>query len=287
MKKIYFTFTLLIFTMSSIIGQDYTNDLQGINKIRIIVSGSTDLKIIGTNEGDLTIHSDNFESEEKRKGLRAIYANGYDNSNIGLSVENVSGELVIRKLKAMSSDDYVFYIPKDFPFSAKVTLSGEVSIKGFDSEIEVKTLSGDITIEDVTGPILANSTSGDIKVDFVSLAQHSPMSFVTVSGDVEIEFPEGSKANVTMQTLSGTAFTNIDDLEIIKNDETKEKFKKEKKKLKKEKKKWPFKIDFSDNWLNNWNSSGFNEKIEAKVNGGGVKIFTKSISGDVIIKEDD
>jgi len=275
MKKIQFTIAIIFLMLSYTKAQDYTHNLQGIKKIRIIMTGSSDVKIFASKNNDLTIHAKDFERKEERKGLRAIYSNGYDNSKIGLSVNEENGELIIRKLKPFGGNDYVFNIPKSIDFSVKNVLSGEVVVSGFDSEIEVKTLSGDISIEDVTGPILANSTSGNIKVDFIKLAQESPMSFVSVSGDVELVFPRGSKADLIMQTMSGTPYTNIDNMEIIK-------------KKKEKKKEMEMEMDENDNYgiLNCLNNFTGTEKIEAKINGGGVEILTKSIAGDVIIKED-
>jgi hypothetical protein len=269
MKKIQFTIAIIILMLSTIKAQDYSHNLQGIKKIRIIMTGSSDVKIFSSKSNKLTIHAEDFERKEKREGLRAIYSNGYDNSKIGLSVTEENGELVIRKLKPLGGDDYVFNIPQSIDFSIKNVLSGEILIEGFDSEIEAKTLSGDIVIKEVTGPILANSTSGNITVDFNTLAQQSPMSFVTVSGDVELVFPRGSKADLIMQTTSGTSYTNIDNMEI-----------KKKKKEKDEEEDNNYGIL---NCLSNFNIS---EKIEAKINGGGVEILTKSVAGDIIVKEE-
>jgi len=280
MKKIkILSLILFVFVLNSkVTSQDYKNDLQGIKKVSIIMSGSTDIKVKPSESNGLLIHSDDFEEDDDREGLRAIYANGYDNSNLGLSVEKEQGVLIIRKLKSMSSDDYVFFIPSDMPFSLKNVLSGEISIEGFSSEIEVKTLSGDIILKDVTGPILANSTSGTIVVEFESVAQQNPMSFVSVSGDIELNFPQGSHSDLTMQTMSGTAYTNVDDLVLVSNKpKQKEKKKKKKKNI----------FGFEDSYtLCDSDYFGFSQKIKAKLNGGGVEILTKTVSGDIIIKED-
>ncbi len=269
MKKMQFLFATFIFMAFTLNAQDFKRDLQGINRVKIYMSGSSDIKVVSTDDNSLRIHSDDFEKPKKREGLRAIYSNGYDNSSVGLSIEEENGDLIIKKLKPMKADDYVFYIPKDMDFSLNNLLSGDIEIKGFTSEIEIKTLSGDIKIDDVTGPILANTTSGDITVYFGKVAQESPMSFMSVSGDVELVFPEDTKANMVMQTLSGTSYTNIDNLELIN---------KEKSEIKGKNK--------EDNYFGNYNFS-FNENIKAKINGGGVKILVKTISGDIILKEDE
>ncbi len=269
MKKIQFLFATFIFMAFNLNAQDFNRNLQGINKVKIFMSGSSDIKVISTDVNSLKIHSNDFEKPKKREGLRAIYSNGYDNSNIGLAIEEENGDLIIKKLKPMKADDYVFYIPKNMDFSINNQLSGDVEIKGFDSEIEIKTLSGDIKINNVTGPILANTTSGDITVGFAEVAQESPMSFMSVSGDVELVFPKDTKANMVMQTLSGTSYTNIDNLELLNKEKTENKGNSK-----------------DDYYFGDFNF-GFNENIKAKINGGGVKILVKTISGDIILKEDE
>ena len=249
------------------ISQEYKHNLNEIKKIKIVMSGSSDINVKSSNSSELLIHYVDFEVDDDKKGLRAINSNKYDNSSIGLSIEEESGVLVIRKLKSMSSDNYDFSIPSNMPFSIKNILSGDIKIEGFSSEIEVKTLSGDININNISGPILANSISGDIKVFFDNVAQNDPMSLVSVSGDIELLFTKDSKANLVMKTLSGTAFTDVKNLEIEK-EKTKAKIKK------KSKDNDELIIDI-----------GLNNRINAKLNGGGVEILTKSISGDIIIRE--
>ncbi len=269
MKKIQFLFATFIFMAFTLNAQDFNRDLQGINKVKIYMSGSSDIKVISTDGNSLKIQSDDFEKPRKREGLRAIYSNGYDNSSVGLSIEEENGDLIVKKLKPMNADDYVLFIPKDMAFSLNNQLSGDIEIKGFTSEIEIKTLSGDIEISDVTGPILANTTSGDIKVYFEKVAQENPMSFMSVSGDIELVFPDDTKANMVMQTLSGTSYTNIDNLELLNKEKVEAKGKSK-----------------EDNYFGNFNF-GFNENIKAKINGGGVKILVKTISGDIILRENE
>lgn len=78
--------------------------------------------------------------------------------------------------------------------------SGAVLIGRCDGKAECTAASGDIRIRDCDGLVKANSASGDITVDRFT---GDRASFKTMSGDVTVGIPAGTKVDLDVTTLSG------------------------------------------------------------------------------------
>ena len=130
--------------------------------------------------------------------------------------------------------------------------SDDINIKGMTNEVEVKSQVGDLEFLDVTGPIVASTISSDIKVIFSSLNQSSPSSISSVSGDIDISLPESTRGNFKLSSVSGEIYTDLNFENEVKR------------------------------------GSGFfpgGISVNTRLNGGGVDIMLRSISGDIYIRK--
>ena len=254
---------------------DYKHNLTGVKKIVIssgtslqIVAGKTNELIIGkydyqngescdTNYNHHVNHSHNINKNDnhndKSKGLKAIYANGTDNTGFGLSIEKDGDILRIKDLKSFTQRNGLkFTIPKTMDLSVDCGNLGSVRIEKFSSEIEVKSNVGHIHLVDVTGPITASSSTGGIDVEFVKVSQNAPITISTATASVDVSIPSDTNANLVLKSTLGTVYTNFD--LAIKND-------------------------------NGMKIVGRNRKIETKLNNGGVKIALSSSTGNVYLRK--
>ncbi|MDX1469236.1 MAG: DUF4097 family beta strand repeat-containing protein [Acidimicrobiia bacterium] len=78
--------------------------------------------------------------------------------------------------------------------------SGDVMIGRCEGKAECSAASGDVHIRDCEGPVKANSASGDITLGRFA---GDRASFKTMSGDVTVGVPAGTKINLDVTTLSG------------------------------------------------------------------------------------
>lgn len=81
------------------------------------------------------------------------------------------------------------------------TASGDVSIKSCSGNVHVTTASGDISLDRCSEGVVAQSASGSISVRLDD--QCASASIVSVSGDLDIRYPEDFDANFAWKTLSG------------------------------------------------------------------------------------
>ncbi|MEM9328403.1 MAG: DUF4097 family beta strand repeat-containing protein [Bacteroidota bacterium] len=215
------------------------------------------IDVRGTSEGSIRIEADDYRGlPEKAKGLKPLSATGPDNTEIGLYVKQVGNTVSIAGAHRSADDaDYTIFLPKN----AKLRIdynsfqANHVKVSDMASEVEIDSKVGDIELVNVTGPIVANSLSSDIDVDFSSVTQGSPTSISSTSGDLDITLPADTKGNFNMKSISGEVYTDLD-----------------------------FEMEQEEGSMRRF---GGGMSAEATLNGGGVDISLRCISGDIYIRK--
>lgn len=256
--------------------EDFTRSLKGVKTVNI--ETGTRVKILAGDSNELKVtryvfdsiddedhehencdhehHANQHHDEHKTgraKGLKPIYAGGYDNTGFGISIEQDGDILRIRDLKSwMQRKGLQIYLPKDININLDCGNMGKAIIVGFTSEIEVKTNIGGIFIKEVTGPVTAHTSTGLIDVDFTDVSQSSPISLNSSTGVVDVSLPANTKADLELRSTMGNVYTDFD-LEFPKKDGMK--------------------------------PVAGNRKINAKLNNGGVKIRLSSSTGNVYLRK--
>ncbi|WP_420317257.1 DUF4097 family beta strand repeat-containing protein [Ekhidna sp.] len=216
---------------------------------------SSDIVIEGTSGTEIKIESKNYKGlPEKAKGLKPLSASGPENTGIGLSIKQ-EGNIISLSGAHREADnaDYVIYLPKNMKLKIDYNSwqAGDVVIKKMAGEVEAKSQVGDLEFIDVTGPIVAHTLSSDLEVTFSSLSSTSPTSLSSTSGDIDVTFPPSVKGTFKMSTISGGVYTGFD---------------------------FDFGEDAKMSRVGGQNATG-------KLNGGGVEVSLKTISGDIYIRK--
>lgn len=260
-RRINITETVLILVLAAlpIASQaqefSYTLGNSSDKSIEFAMSRS-DVIIEGHDSDEVIIRNLDYDAPpERAQGLRALYNSAEDNTGIGLSVEEENGTLKI--ITASRDDgDYRLMVPN----KVRVMLEevnwggGDFEIRNMQGEIEIKSKSGDMKLVNITGPVIASSTSGDMEIVMDRLSQMGPTSISLVSGFIDISLPESSKANLYMSSVSGEIYTNMD-------------------------------VQLSGDQREGMHRLGGGRKIEGTLNGGGVEVSLKTISGDIYLRK--
>lgn len=83
------------------------------------------------------------------------------------------------------------------------TMSGDIEITGVSAMVEATTMSGDVRVVNTSGVVEAKTMSGNVIVSIDELAGEGDLSFVSMSGDVDVRLPSNAGAVVSIKTLSG------------------------------------------------------------------------------------
>jgi hypothetical protein len=247
---------LMALTTQMAKAQQYTHKLANNNENSIEFSLSrSEISIEGYDGSEVIIRNKDYKAPpERAKGLRPLYGAGQDNTGIGLSVEESNG---ILKIVQASVSDGEFEVK--VPNNVRVMIEevnwggGDIRVRDHEGEIEIKSKTGDIDLQNITGPVIASSTSGNVDVTFSGVSDENPTSISVVSGYIDVTMPASSKADLRLNSISGEIYTNLDlDLKANKDD---------------------LKL------------LGGGRKVESTLNGGGVAMDLKTISGDIYLRK--
>lgn len=263
MKKVYILL-LFVSTVISAQNNEFKYSLNGITKVVLVSNTKMKLEAGSTNELIITDtkrknsnhHYPNRKSKEKkdkRKGLKAVYPGGNDDTDgYGFSISKEGTILYVTDLKSyMQRRGLSFKLPKNINISVDADNMGSIYMEGFTGEVEASSNIGKIEMKNVTGPITVDGNVGKVDIDFDTVSQKSPITISSSVSEIDVAIPANTKANLELRT-QGTVYTNFD-FETPK------------------KKGMP-------------NVSG-RKSIVSKLNNGGVKIYIKSSMGNIYLRK--
>src|SRR6267154_2134465 len=194
------------------------------------------------------------ERDERAVGLKAINGMGLDdNTGLGINVTDKGNIIEVRQLKKMNSPDVKILVPKGVivSFSHESQYGGEAQFKNMENEIEVSANYNSVELENVTGPVTAKSVYGHVEADFNANLK-GPISIVSVYGYVDLTIPLATKADIKMSTSYGEILVAPD-----------------------------FKIEIEKEG----SMVRYSDKVNGKINGGGITIDLNSNYGKIYLRK--
>lgn len=149
---------------------------------------------------------------ERAEGLTALSARGEDNTGIGLNVQQSGNEVTIFQAARRPQGKYTIKVPKSIKVQIEHTGNwegGKIEVYGITGELEISGRFNSVYLEDVSGPALVNTVHGKVEAIFSSLSQAGPTSLVSVHSTVDVTLPANTKANVSIKTPYGEAYSDM------------------------------------------------------------------------------
>lgn len=81
------------------------------------------------------------------------------------------------------------------------TMSGDARISEITGRAHITTASGDVRIEHLGGDLLVSTTAGDVRIERFD---GTDVTFKTVSGDLDIGMPAGTRVRPDISTIAGS-----------------------------------------------------------------------------------
>ncbi len=257
MKKLTSLYTLLIifgFVIQAN-AQKYTYTLGNSPQktLRFIATGG-DIVIEGYEGNEVVVQNLNFEPPpERAEGLELLTSSGKINTKIGLEVRAGDGNLLIFA-RSRNRGDFRLQVPDKVHIVVNNRgFGGSLEMRNLQGEIEIESRGGDVTLENVTGPIVASSISGDFDITVSELSQEGPTSISITSGFIDLTLPAEARANLLLSSVTGEIYTNMD-------------------------------IDVAGDEEDDLRMIG-GRTIKGTLNGGGVKVKLKTVSGSIYLRE--
>ncbi len=262
MKRLVIVIAAFVFPLIGL-GQtkkyEYTPKVKNKVEIRNLLG---EISLQNSSGNAIVIESDfKMEVPDRAAGLKLL-GSMEDNTDIGINLSEENGMVSIQgAVKQVRDHKYKISVPTGMavnldynsPFAKE-----QLVIDSFKGSLEIHTLNANVKITNSTGPFAVNTISGDVEVIFSSINQDAPTSLASVSGLVDITVPSGEKASFGINTIQGNVYNNLD--------------------LKSNKDAEPDKRAEGMKAMRR-------DMGEFTLNGGGQKVYLKSVSGNIYLRK--
>lgn len=240
---------------------EYTPKVKGKIEITNLLG---EVSLQNSSGNAIVIESDfNMEKPDRAEGLKLL-GSAEDNTDLGINVSEENGVVSIQGATRQVRDyKYKVLIPTGMAVNldyGSPFAKDDVIVDSFTGSLEIKTLNANVKITKSSGPFTINTISGDLEVSFDKINQSEPTSLASVNGIIDVTLPTSDKANIEISTINGNVYNNLDLKAVAKE--------------KKE--------DRHAYGMEAIRMQGGNSYT---LNGGGQKVFLKSISGNIYLRK--
>jgi DUF4097 and DUF4098 domain-containing protein YvlB len=120
-----------------------------------------------------------------------------------------------------------------------------------------------VTLRNVSGNTLVHTVNGDIEAVLTRVSADKPLSFSTMTGDIDVSLPAGVKANLKMKTEQGEIYTDFD-IDMTRQ---------------------PVRSETSEKTEEGRYRITFDKSLVGLINGGGPEISFNTFRGDIYIRK--
>lgn len=104
--------------------------------------------------------------------------------------------------------EFELRVPRRTNVVVRSQLGGEIEIVGVDGEIEVNGMNSEVTLTDIGTSAVVSTMNGEVVAKFRQ-APAKPVSITSMNGDIDLQLPAATKANVRLRTHHGSVRTNF------------------------------------------------------------------------------
>ena len=105
--------------------------------------------------------------------------------------------------------DLSIKIPANFDLHLH-TIHGEINVRSVEGSMEISGVNGGVSLDEISGSVVCNTVNGSVNVRFVKMDEDTPMSFVTLNGNVDVTLPASAKVSAKMKSDQGEIYTDFD-----------------------------------------------------------------------------
>ena len=145
------------------------------------------------------------EKDKKVAGMKRL-----SGSSSGLEVEEDNNVVTVTTQSWKAATDLDIQVPVASSLEIRSNMDGAVVVEGVNGEIDINNINGPVTLTSVSGNTLVHTVNGDITVVLTRVAAGKPMSFSTMSGDVDVTLPADLKAGLKMKSDQGEIYSDFD-----------------------------------------------------------------------------
>ncbi len=214
--------------------------------------------VVGEDENEAE-DEDRDEKQDKHAGMRRLQAGGG-----GLDVEESKNIMEIRVPAWKMDTDLMIQVPANAALELHTVNGGTIKVENVSGSIEVSNVNGSIVLSRIAGAVVAQTVNGDVTATFTRLDGKTPLSLITLNGDVDITLPASAKASFKLKIDNhGEIYSDFELALQSKTEKTVEDKRSHGGRYK-------VKID---------------KTVFGSINGGGQEITLKTFNGDILLRK--
>jgi hypothetical protein len=232
--------------------------VKGYEGKEVIVEAKPRGHVVGEDEEEMDNEGED-EKPDKHAGMKRLKAGGG-----GLDVEESKNVMEISVPAWKADIDLTIQVPMNTALELHAVNNGGVRVENVNGDIEVANVNGGITLSRIAGTVVVQTVNGDVTATFTRLDGKSPLSLISLNGDVDITLPATAKADFKLKIDNqGEIYSDFELALQNKSEKT---------------------IDDKRN-----NGGRYKVKIDktvfGSINGGGQEITLKTFNGDILLRK--
>jgi len=232
--------------------------VKGYEGKEVIIEAKPRGHVIGDDEDEMEDEGED-EKPDKHAGMRRLKAGGG-----GLDVEESRNIMEISVPAWKMDTDLFIQVPANTSLELHAVNNGGIKVENVNGDIEVANVNGGIRLSRIGGTVVAQTVNGDVTATFTRLDGKTPLSLITLNGDVDITLPAATKASFKLKIDNqGEIYS---DFELALQSKTEKSV--EDKRL--HGGRYQVKID---------------KTVTGSINGGGQEITLKTFNGDILLRK--
>lgn len=130
--------------------------------------------------------------------------------NPGFSVDSENNEVNIKASAFHQDGDFTITVPHRTSLSLSTVNNGNITVSDVDGELDINNVNGNVTLNHVSGSVVAHALNGKILATFTHIDPQKPMAFSSMNGDIDVTFPQDTKANLNLRTDNGEIYSDFE-----------------------------------------------------------------------------
>lgn len=186
---------------------------------KLVINNISKLSVEGYEGKEIILSAkskDENTDDPRAAGLSPLSNVGFDNTGIGISVTEKENVTIVSPIERELT--LKVKLPKNVALSFKTTGfanedSTVITLSNIQSEIDASTQYENVSLKNVTGPISLKTLHGNIEGKLTPSFK-GPISLVSVYGFIDVTVPEGTKADMSINTVFETLYA-AKDLKLV------------------------------------------------------------------------
>lgn len=168
------------------------------------------LNVIGYSGQDVIIETSTEVNDPNKishleNGLKRINA-----SNMRIEAEEKDNLVEVSTGMGKARIYIKIKVPRNFSVELTSTFDGDINISDVYGEINANNYNGPIMIHNAKSSISASTLSGGIFVHFKEINPEASMTFSAMEGNIDIELPANTNADLKLKNSNGHVYTNFE-----------------------------------------------------------------------------